>query len=101
MRADLTEEILKLAVCIKDRTIRNNYATGYAVCFQCSFIHHQWPILQVLKKLYELFAPVWHDCGYDWENMLEWLEKKHIPSMQIIHVEVVIIAYCLKNKVSL
>ena len=30
-RAEMTAELSSLAMCIKDRTIRNNYASTYAV----------------------------------------------------------------------
>lgn len=45
--------------------------------------------------MYDIFQTVWHDCGYTWEDMMEWLGLKHVPSMQIIHIEVTIIIYIL------
>ena len=40
--------------------------------------------------MYSVFQTVWHDCGFSWEDMEEWMEQKHVPSMQIIHIEVTI-----------
>ena len=40
--------------------------------------------------MYDIFQTVWHDCGFTWEDMQEWLVQKHVPSMQIIHIEVTI-----------
>ena len=95
-RAEMTAELSSLAMCIKDRTIRNNYASTYAVesfskqktiglkYLSSSNIH----LIKVLKKLYEIFSGVWHDLGYSWEDLKDWMTARHIPAMQIIHVEV-------------
>ena len=45
-------------------------------------------LIKVLKKLYEIFSGVWHDLGYSWEDLKDWMTARHIPAMQIIHVEV-------------
>ena len=44
--------------------------------------------VQITRKLYELFSGVWHDLGYTWDDFLDWMVTRHIPAMQIIHVEV-------------
>ena len=38
--------------------------------------------------MYSVFQTVWHDCGFAWSDMEEWMEQKHVPAMQIIHIEV-------------
>lgn len=40
--------------------------------------------------MYSVFQTVWHDCGFAWSDMEEWMEQKHVPAMQIIHIEVTI-----------
>ena len=95
LRAAMTVELAEKAMCIKDRTISVNYATGYAVRMYscvlvkaCKLSHQPRHKIQVLRKLYETFSTVWHDLGYSWEDCMEWMVTKHIPAMQIIHVEV-------------
>ena len=41
----------------------------------------------VCRKKYTVFRTVWHDCGFAWEDMEEWMVQKHVPSMQILHIE--------------
>ena len=93
LRAAMSVELAGQAMCIKDRTIRTNYATGYAVriytCVLVKLLSHQHRLkIQVLRKLYEIFSGVWHDLGYTWDDCMEWMVTRHIPAMQIIHVEV-------------
>ena len=45
------------------------------------------------RKNYEIFSDVWAECGYTWDDMWDWVEKKMVPAMQIIHVEVTIVIY--------
>ena len=47
--------------------------------------------IQVARKNYEIFASVWHDCGFTWDDMVQWMDEKMVPAMQIIHVEVILI----------
>jgi len=70
-REAMTELLSRKAMGIKHQTISNNYATGYAIT----------------RKIYDLFSGVWHDMGYTWDDFLKWMVKRHIPAMQIIHVE--------------
>ena len=50
-------------------------------CLSSSNIH----LIKVLKKLYEIFSGVWHDLGYSWEDLKDWMTSRHIPLMQLIH----------------
>ena len=65
-------------------TLRIKYVS--LVQFKCHILYVH--IIQVLRKLYETFSGVWHDLGYSWDDCMEWMVTRHIPSMQIIHVEV-------------
>ena len=42
----------------------------------------------MLWKLYQLFSGVWHDLGFAWDDVESWMMERHIPAMQVIHVEV-------------
>lgn len=50
---------------------QTNYATDYALAYY----------------MFNVFSSVWEELGYSWEGFLEWSEKKHIPAMQVTHVE--------------
>lgn len=100
-RASFTEELKLKTIVIKDRTLRNNYASAYAVrkshilyVLEDHHLHqnhnHQNHNYQVCHKMYQTFASVWHECGYSWDDMLSWLDETHVPSMQITHVEVLV-----------
>ena len=91
-RARFAAQIFEKALCIEDRTIRCNYASAYAVRLhlRLKFPKNQFftVFLKVLWKLYQMFSGVWHDLGYAWDDVEEWMVQKHIPAMQVIHVEV-------------
>jgi hypothetical protein len=51
---------------------QTNYATDYAI----------------LEHMYSIFSNVWHDLGYTWDDFLTWSDQRHVPSMQVTHVEI-------------
>ena len=49
------------------------------------------------RKNYDIFASVWYDCGFTWDDMEEWIDQKLVPAMQIIHIEVKIVIITITN----